>query len=105
MRGTKKNSSKLNFIGQKCIRILLSTMKNCDNDLYKLEQKIFSQLTFGATLNPNLKLKKLKNKRVLSEMQKQNLVKLTKIGYVLTPLGKWYQSKKIKTTNPLIFNN
>lgn len=92
LRGPKKNAAKLKVIGQKCVKILLSSMKDHENQLYKLEQDIFKQLIHGPVPKANLKLKKIKSRRVLSEMAKQGLIGLTKKGYGLTPLGKWYQS-------------
>ena len=92
LRGSKKNAAKLKSIGQKCVKILLSSMKDHENQLYKLEQDIFKQLIHGPVPKANLKLKKIKSCRVLSEMAKQGLIRLTKKGYGLTPLGKWYQS-------------
>ena len=98
LRGPKKTAAKLKFIGQKCVKILLSSMKDCENYLYKLEQDIFKQLIHGPIPNANLKLKKPKSRRVLSEMAKQGLIGLNKEGYVLTPLGKWYQSTQNKNS-------
>jgi predicted transcriptional regulator len=79
-------------IGQKCVKFLLSSMKDCENNLYLLEQNIFKQLNSGPIIRTKLKLKKPLGDRVLSEMVKQNLIELTKKGYSLTKLGEWYQS-------------
>lgn len=98
LRGAKSNASKLESIGQKCFKTLLSSVKDCENHLYKLEQNIFKQLIRGPVLNSNLKLKKPNGKRVLFEMTKQNLIRLDKTGYTFTSLGKWYQSTKDKNS-------
>ena len=94
LRGQKKNAAKLKFIGQQCIKILLSSMKDFENYFYKLEQDIFNQLINGSIPKAKLKLKKPAGERVLSEMTKQSLIQLTKNGHSLTDLGKWYLSIK-----------
>ena len=94
LRGPKKNAVKLEFIGQKCVRILLSSMKDFESYLYKTEQDIFKQLITGPVVSSKLKLKKPTGERVISEMMKQGLLELTKKGYALTSLGKWYQSTR-----------
>jgi len=92
LRGSICDTKKLEPIGQKCVKILLSSMKDCENNLYLLEQNIFNQLSSGPIIKTKLKLKKPLGDRVLSEMVKQNLIELTKKGYALTKLGEWYQS-------------
>ena len=94
LRGSKKNAAKLKSVGQKCVKILLSSMKDFESYLYKLEEDIFNQLSYGPIPNAKLKLKKPTGERVLSEMVKQDLIRLTKKGHTLTTLGKWYQSTK-----------
>ena len=69
-------------------------MKDFENHLYKLEEDICNQLSRGPIPNAKLKLKKPMGERVLSEMAKQGLIRLTKKGHALTTLGKWYQSTK-----------
>ncbi len=92
LRGSVGDAKKLEPIGQKCVKILLSSIKDCENNLYLLEQDIFNQLSSGPIIRTKLKLKKPLGSRVLSEMVKQNLIELTKKGYALTSLGEWYQS-------------
>jgi len=92
LRGPMKSAAKLKFIGEKCIRILLSSMKDFENHLYKLEKDILNQLIHGPVSNTKLKFKKPLGNRVLSEMGKQDLIKLTENGHALTSLGKWYLS-------------
>jgi phosphomannomutase len=92
LRGSSSETKKLEPIGQKCVKLLLSSMKDCENNLHLLEQDIFKQLSSGPTIRTKLKLKKPLGDRVLSEMVKQNLIELTKKGYALTNLGEWYQS-------------
>ena len=94
LRGSMKSASKLKSIGEKCIKILLSSMKDFENHLCKLEENLLNQLIHGSVLNTKLKLKKPEGERVLSEMAKQGLIRLTKDGYDLTILGKWYLSIK-----------
>ena len=94
LRGSVKNAAKLNSVGQKCAKVLLSSMKDFENHLYKLEEDIFNQVSRGPIPNAKLKLKKPMGERVLSEMAKQGLIRLTKKGHALTTLGKWYQSTK-----------
>jgi hypothetical protein len=69
-------------------------MKDFENHLCKLEKSILNQLIFGSVLNTKLKLKKPAGERVLSEMAKQGLIRLTRDGHTLTALGKWYLSIK-----------
>lgn len=94
LRGSKKNSSRLKTIGQKCVKILIASMKDVENYFYRLEQDIFKQLISGPVANVNLNLNKQNGRRVLAEMIKQNLIGFTKKGYTLTTLGKWYISIK-----------
>ena len=69
-------------------------MKDFENHLCKLEENLLNQLIHSSVSNTKLKLKKPEGKRVLSEVVKQGLVQLTKDGYTLTTLGKWYLSTK-----------
>jgi hypothetical protein len=94
LRGPMKSAAKLKSIGKKCIKILLFSMKDFENHLCKLEEGLLNQLIHGSVLNTKLKLKKPAGERVLSEMAKQGLIRLTKDGYALTTLGKWYLSIK-----------
>ena len=94
LRGSMKSAAKLKSIGEKCIKILLYSMKDFENHLCKLEKSILNQLIFGPVLNTKLKLKKPAGERVLSEMAKQGLIRLTRDGHTLTALGKWYLSIK-----------
>ena len=94
LRGTMKSAAKLKSIGEECIKILFSSMKDFENHLCKLEEDVLNQLIHGSVLNTKLKLKKPAGERVLSEMAKQGLIRLTKDGHALTTLGKWYLSIK-----------
>jgi hypothetical protein len=94
LRGPKKSAAKLKSIGEECIKILLSSMKDFENHLCKLEEDFLNQLIHGSALNTKLKLKKPAGERVLSEMVKQGLIRLTKDGHALTIRGKWYLSIK-----------
>jgi phosphomannomutase len=98
LRGSMKSASKLKSIGEKCIKILLSSMKDFENHLCKLEENLLNQLIHGSVLNTKLKLKKPEGERVLSEVAKQGLIRLTKDGHTLTILGKWYLSIKKKNS-------
>tara|TARA_B100000929_G_scaffold227063_1_gene183338 strand:+ start:47 stop:433 length:387 start_codon:yes stop_codon:yes gene_type:complete len=94
LRGPMKSAAKLKYIGEKCIKVLLSSMKDFENHLFKLEEDILNQLIHGSVSNAKLKFKKPAGKRVLSEMAKQGLIQLTKNDHALTTLGKWYLSTK-----------
>ena len=59
-------------------------MKDFENHLCKLEKDLLNQLIHGSVLNTKLKLKKPAGERVLSEMAKQGLIRLTKDGHALT---------------------
>jgi predicted transcriptional regulator len=84
----------LKYIGEKCIKVILSSMKDFENHLCKLEEDILTQLIHGSVSNTKLKFKKPAGERVLSEMEKQGLIQLTNNNYALTTLGKWYLSTK-----------
>ena len=72
-------------------------MKDFENNLCKLEEDILNQLIHGSNSKTKLKFKKPVGNRVLLEMGKQDLIKLTENGHALTSLGKWYLSmSKIK---------
>ena len=94
LRGPMKSAGKLKSIGGECIKILLSSMKEFENHLCKLEVDLLNQLIHGSVLNTKLKLNKPEGERVLSEMEKQGLIQLTNNGHALTTLGKWYLSTK-----------
>jgi len=94
LRGPMKSAAKLKSIGEECIKILLSSMKDFENHLCKLEEDLLNQLIHGSVLNTKLKLKKPAGERVLLEMAKQGLIRLVKDGHTLTTLGKWYLSIK-----------
>ncbi len=94
LRGPMKTAAKLKSIGEECIKILLSSMKDFENHLCKLEENVLNQLIRGPVLNTKLKLKKPTGERVLLEMTKQGLIRLTKDRHALTTLGKWYLSTK-----------
>ena len=94
LRGPMKSAAKLKYIGEKCIKVILSSMKDFENHLCKLEEDILTQLIHGSVSNTKLKFKKPAGERVLLEMAKQGLVQLTNNGHVLTTLGKWYLSTK-----------
>ena len=94
LRGPMKSAAKLKSIGEECIKILLSSMKDFENHLCKLEENVLNQLIRGPVLNTKLKLKKPTGERVLLEMKKQGLIRLTKDGHALTTLGRWYLSTK-----------
>jgi hypothetical protein len=94
LRGSMKSAAKLKSIGEECIKILFYSMKDFENHLCKLEKNILNQLIYGSILNTKLKLKKPEGERILSEMAKQGLIRLTRDGHALTVLGKWYLSTK-----------
>jgi len=94
LRGPMKSAAKLKYIGEKCIKVILSSMKDFENHLCKLEENILTQLIHGSVSNTKLKFRKPVGERVLSEMEKQGLIQLTNDGYALTTLGKWYLSTK-----------
>jgi len=94
LRGPMKTAAKLKSIGEECIKILLSSMKDFENHLCKLEENVLNQLIRGPVFNTKLKLKKPTGERVLLEMKKQGLIRLTKDGHALTTLGRWYLSTK-----------
>ena len=94
LRGAKRDGPKLKKIGLLCIRILLSTMKDSNNPLHKMESAVLNQIAGRLIPEAQLKLDKESGSRVLTEMIKQGLISLTAKGYALTSLGKWYSAQQ-----------
>ncbi|MEK9627400.1 MAG: hypothetical protein VW455_00110 [Nitrospinota bacterium] len=90
LRGGKSDASNLKQMGREAIKILFSTLKNCDHHLYKLELHALSQIASKALTEKKLKIEKQSKARLVNEMQKQGIIELKHEGFCLTPLGKWY---------------
>ena len=90
LRGAKKQAKKLNAIGEAVLRLLLAQMKDTHDRFYKLELDVLSQVASGPVAENKLKVDKNLRTRLLAEMAKQGLLRLTQEGYRLSPRGKWY---------------
>ncbi|NIQ02653.1 MAG: hypothetical protein GWM98_21690, partial [Nitrospinaceae bacterium] len=74
-------------------RILFETLKNRTSPHYRVEADLLRQV--AARPLPEGSLKDSTAQRVLAEMAKQKLIRLSPRGWRLTPLGTWY----IKSTS------
>ena len=90
LRGSKSEASNLRKMGQEAIKILFTTLKNCDHHFYKLELNALSQIASKNLKEKDLKIEKHSRTRLVDEMQKQGIIELSSKGYRLTRLGKWY---------------
>lgn len=90
LRGAKSDASNLRQMGQEAIKILFSTLKNCDHHFYKLELNALSQIASKTLNEKDLKIEKYSKTRLVTEMQKQGIIEMRPQGFHLTPLGKWY---------------
>ena len=77
-------------MGQEAIKVLFTTLKNCDHHFYKLELNALSQIASKNLKEKDLKIEKHSKTRLVNEMQKQGIIELRSRGYHLTTLGKWY---------------
>lgn len=87
LRGAKGDASALKAIGEQAARILFTALKNQDNDHYKMELVLLSRIS-AQPLKENQVTGS--TQRLLMEMVKQKLVRLSAKGWCLTPLGSWY---------------
>ena len=90
LRGRKSDSAKLNKIGLEILKLLLSQLKDRDNLFYKMELYVLSQIASRPIIDADLEIKNQYKSRLINEMRKQNLIKLSPEGNRMTPLGKWY---------------
>ena len=90
LRGSKSYASNLRQMGLEAIKILFTTLKNRDHHFYKLELHALSQLAPKNLKEKDLRVEKHSKTRLISEMQKQGIIKMDTIGFRLTALGKWY---------------
>lgn len=90
LRGAKQDEGRLREIGEQGIRLLMQAMKDTEDHYYKLELDVLSQIADESVPEKQLILEKRSRARLLMEMSKQRLIRLTEKGYQRTPLGKWY---------------
>ena len=90
LRGRKSDAGKLKKIGSEVIKLLLSLLKDPDNLFYKIELYALSQIACKPISDQELEIKKQVRSRLINEMRKQNLIRLSPEGNRLTSLGKWY---------------
>ncbi|MBT3923816.1 MAG: hypothetical protein HOF21_14710 [Nitrospina sp.] len=90
LRGRKSDSVKLNKIGLEILKLLFSQLKDRDNHFYKMELYVLSQIASRPIIDADLEIKNQYKSRLINEMRKQNLIKLSPEGNRMTPLGKWY---------------
>ncbi|MBC8284166.1 MAG: hypothetical protein H8E32_10150 [Nitrospinae bacterium] len=90
LRGSKSDASNLKQMGLEAVKILFTTLKNCDHHFYKLELEVLSQIALRTLKEKDLKIEKHSKTRLISEMQKQGIIEMNTHGFRLTALGKWY---------------
>ena len=90
LRGSKSDASNLEEMGQEAIKILFATLKNYDHHFYKLELNALNQIASQTLNEKDLKIEKQSKTRLVTEMQKQGIIKMSPKGFRLTALGKWY---------------
>ncbi len=90
LRGGKADASNLKQMGHEAIKILFTTLKNCDHHFYKLELHALSQIASQTLNEKDLKIEKHSKTRLITEMQKQGIIEMSPKGFRLTALGKWY---------------
>ena len=90
LRGSKSDASNLRQMGLEAIKILFTALKNRDHHFYKLELDALSQIAAQTVKEKDLIVEKHSKTRLVSEMQKQGIIKMNTIGFRLTALGKWY---------------
>lgn len=93
LRCDRKDAGKLQKVGEKVCRVLLTFIKDVDHHYYKKEQSVLNQIAAGPLPEHRIRMEKQFLPRLLTEMKKQNLVLMTPKGYSLTPRGKWYRSQ------------
>ncbi len=90
LRGRKSDAGKLKKIGGAALQLLFSLLKNRDNIFYKMELYVLSQIAARPMLDEDLEVESRHKSRLINEMKKQNLIRPSREGNRLTPLGKWY---------------
>jgi phosphoglucosamine mutase len=90
LRGRKSDAKKLKNIGCEILKLLFSQLKDQNNLFYKKELYILSQIACRPIMDEDLEIENQYKPRLISEMKKQGLIKLSFKGNCLTPLGKWY---------------
>jgi phosphoglucosamine mutase len=90
LRGRKSDAGKLKKIGIEVVKLLFSQLKNSNHLFYKMELYALSQIAARPIMDEELEVQKQYKSRLINEMRKQGLIKLSLKGNRLTPLGKWY---------------
>ena len=89
LRGRKKDSRKLKFLGELILRILIKTMKDFTNPWAQDERYLLNLLTVERGFESKTKIPSERYQRLFNEIKKQRLIEPTSSGYCLTQLGKW----------------
>lgn len=95
LRGDRRDARKLKSIGERIVRILLSTLKDRQNRFYKQELEILQQIKRKQEIAASMET------RIPHEMQKQDLIRLAPKGFRLSPRGKWYIDQALRQSTPL----
>ncbi|MBI4384889.1 MAG: hypothetical protein HY579_12760 [Nitrospinae bacterium] len=90
LRGARTDAAKLRAVGERAVRILLTSLKDEANHFYKLELEVLSQVAGKPRSEGEIDLNPAERTRLLNEMTKQDLIRLFPEGYRLSPRGKWY---------------
>ena len=64
-------------MGQEAIKILFATLKNYDHHFYKLELNALNQIASQTLNEKDLKIEKQSKTRLVTEMQKQEIIEMS----------------------------
>jgi phosphomannomutase len=92
LRCGSKDARKLQVAAERITHVLLASMKDRQNHLYKMERSALLQLKAKPQREHEININTETRSRVLHEMKKQDLIRLTAKGFQLSPKGKWYIS-------------
>lgn len=92
LRCDRKDARKLQSLAERVTHTLLTAMKDKQNHLYKMELDVLLQLKARPLREREINIHTETRSRVLHEMKKQDLIRLSAKGFQLSPKGKWYIS-------------
>lgn len=92
LRCDRKDARKLQVVAERITHVLLAAMKDRQNHLYKMEHDVLCQLKAKPLHEHDININAETRARVVHEMKKQDLIRLSAKGFQLSPKGKWYIS-------------
>lgn len=90
LRGDLKDAAKLRKVGERLTRHLFSALKDTQNRFYEIERDLLSRIMAQPIQEDEIAINAESRARVLNEMKRQGLIKLTPKGFQLSSTGKWY---------------